>query len=72
MNPTIYRITVLAAVVCFAVYPAQVGAQTADLQTSPQMREKEQQINAMINTPFDFYGKVVDANGAPVSGATAK
>ena len=41
-------------------------------ETSPQMQAKQQQMDALIDTPIDFYGKVVDQSGAPVAGAAAK
>jgi hypothetical protein len=47
------------------------GAQTNGVQLSPQQEEQQKKVDQMVNTPFDFYGKVIDRDGKPVAGVTA-
>jgi protocatechuate 3,4-dioxygenase beta subunit len=46
-------------------------AQTNDVQLSPQQAEQQRRVDQMVNTPFDFYGKVIDQDGHPVANAIA-
>jgi hypothetical protein len=54
-----------------------VNAQTSDLTSEmtrerPDLVERQRKLDETLKIPIDFYGKAVDENGQPVSGATAK
>jgi hypothetical protein len=49
----------------------KANAQADHLQLTPQQQANQQQQDAIVNTPFSFYGKVVDQTGQPIGGATA-
>lgn len=61
---------------CLTAYPFGATAQTpvqapAKMpEMTPDMAAKQAKIDQKLQTPFDFYGKVVDENGQAVAGAT--
>jgi len=70
MKQKTFRIVVVLAA-GIALLPLKANAQADHIQLTPQQQANQQQQDAVVNTPFSFYGKVVDQTGQPIGGATA-
>jgi hypothetical protein len=68
----------MKAILCCSVFwfylsaPARFAdAQANATQLSPQQQEQQRRVDQTVNTPFDYFGRVIDQDGHPIADAIA-